>query len=217
MDACGCEGFGEMFDRRTAEQDRERYMRSGPDATTRMLLDLVRRYGVAGSTILDIGGGIGVIDVELLREGAGHAVLVDASKAYLDVARQEARRATALDRIDFVTGDFVREAEAIDAADIVTLHRVVCCYRDAQALVGLSSARAKKVYALVLPRDRWFIRLGLRLLNLVERLRGRRFRAYAHSNAWIDRLVAANGLEPRFEATTMIWRVVVYDRATSPA
>jgi SAM-dependent methyltransferase len=212
MDACGCEGFGTMFDRRTAEQDRERYRREGPDTTTRILLDQIQRRGVAGASILDVGGGIGVIDLELLRAGAGHAVLVDASEAYLNVARQEARQANVLDRIEFVGGDFVREAAEIDSADIVTLHRVVCCYRDAGALVSLSSARAGKLYALVLPRDRWFIRLGLRLENLLQRIRGRDFRAYAHSNAWIDRLVAANGLKPRFEATTMVWRVVLYDR-----
>jgi SAM-dependent methyltransferase len=212
MDACGCEGFATTFDRRRAEQDRDRYRRSGPDGTTRMLLDLIRRYGVAGSTILDVGGGIGVIDLELLRAGGGHAVLVDASDAYLEVARQEARRANVLDRLEFVTGDFVSEAAAIDAADIVTLHRVVCCYRDAASLVGLSSARARRLYGLVLPRDRWFVRLGLGLLNLKHRIQRQAFRAYAHPNAWIDRLAAANGLKPRFEVTTLVWRVVVYDR-----
>jgi magnesium-protoporphyrin O-methyltransferase len=213
VDVCGCEGFARTFDRRTAEQDRDRYRRSGPNATTRLLLDQVRRYGLEGSTILDVGGGIGVIDLELLRAGAGHAVLVDASEAYLKVARQEARRLNILDRIDFVAGDFVAEAGGIDAADIVTLDKVVCCYRDAEALVGLSSARARTVYALVLPRDRWFVRLSLRLENLLNRLRGRAFRAYPHSNRKIDRIVAANGLKPRFEATTIFWRIVVYDRA----
>lgn len=212
MDACGCEGFASTFDRRTAEQDRDQYRRAGPDRTTRMLLDLIRRYGVAGSSILDVGGGIGVIDHELLREGAGHAVLVDASEAYLTVARDEARRANVLDRIEFRVGDFVREAAEIDAADIVTLHRVVCCYRDAEALVSLSSARARRLYGLVLPRDRWFVRLGLRLLNLKQRITRQAFRAYAHPNARIDRIVAANGLKPRFEAATLAWRVVVYDR-----
>ena len=212
MDNCGCEGFDTTFDRGRAEQDRDRYRRSGPDQTTRMLLGLIRRYGIAGTTILDIGGGIGVIDVELLREGAGHAVLVDASQAFLQVAREEARRANALDRMEFVSGDFVRESANIDHADIVTLHRVVCCYRDAEALVGLSSARAGRVYGLVLPRDRWFIRLGLGLINLKHRVMRQAFRAYAHPNAWIDRLVAANGLTPKFEATTLVWRVVVYDR-----
>jgi SAM-dependent methyltransferase len=212
-DACGCEGFDSTFDRRSAEEDRDRYRRSGPDATTRLLLGLIRRYGVAGSSILDIGGGIGVIDLELLREGAGHAVLVDASEASLKVAREEARRANVLDRFEFVAGDFVREAADIDSADVVTLHRVVCCYRDAEALVGLSSARAGTLYGLVLPRDRWFVRLGLRLINLKHVVLRQAFRVYAHSNKRIDRIVAANGLKPRYEATTAVWRVVVYDRA----
>ena len=213
MDGCGCEGFATTFDRRTAEADRDRYRRSGPDATTRLLLGLIRRYGVAASTILDIGGGIGVIDLELLHEGAGHAVLVDASEAFLTVAREEARRANVLDRIEFVGGDFVHEAAEMDSADIVTLHRVVCCYRDAEALVSLSSARAGTLYGLVLPRDRWFVRLGVRLINLKRRVLRQAFRVYAHPNAWIDRIVAANGLKPRYEATTAVWRVAVYDRA----
>lgn len=213
MDACGCEGFATTFDRRSAEADRDSYRRDGPNTTTRMLLGLIRRYGVAGSSILDIGGGIGVIDLELLREGAGHAVLVDASEAFLTVAREEARRANVLDRIEFRVGDFVREAANIDSADIVTLHRVVCCYRDAEALVSLSSARAGTLYGLVLPRDRWFVRLGLGLLNLKHVVLRQAFRVYAHPNARIDRIVAANGLKPRFEATTAAWRVVVYDRA----
>lgn len=213
MDDCGCEGFDSTFDPRRAEDDRDRYRREGPDATTRMLLGLIRRYGVAGATILDIGGGIGVIDLELLREGAGHAVLVDASEASLKVAREEARRANVLDRIEFVAGDFVREAANIDSADIVTLHRVVCCYRDAEGLVSLSAARAGTLYALVLPRDRWFVRLGLRLINLKHIVLRQAFRVYAHRNKRIDQIAAANGLKPRFEETTVAWRVVVYDRA----
>jgi len=213
MDNCGCEGFDSTFDRGSAEADRDSYRRDGPNTTTRMLLGLIRRYGVAGSTILDIGGGIGVIDLELLREGAGHAVLVDASEAFLKVAREEARRANVLDRIELVAGDFVREAAEIDSADIVTLHRVVCCYRDAESLVSLSSARAGTLYGLVLPRDRWFVRLWLRLLNLKHIVLRQAFRVYAHPNKRIDRIVAANGLKPRYEATTAVWRVVVYDRA----
>ena len=102
-----------MFDRRTAERDRVRYHRDGPDRTTRMLLDMIRRIGVAGATILDIGGGIGVIDQELLKAGARRAAMIDVSHAYLDVAREEAHKADLLDRIDFHQGDFVvRAAES---------------------------------------------------------------------------------------------------------
>ena len=180
-----------------------------------MLLDMIGPIGIEGATILDIGGGIGIIDQELLRAGADRAVMVDVSRAYLDVAQQEARDADLLDRIDFVEGDFVRRAAETEAADIVTLDRVVCCYPDVDALVGLSAARARRVYGLVLPRDRWLLRAAIRLYNVTLRLRRKAYRAYVHPNAAIDRLVAASGLRPRSEGRTFVWRVVVYERATT--
>ena len=177
-----------------------------------MLLEMIRPIGVEGSTILDIGGGIGVIDQELLKAGAGRATMVDVSHAYLEVAREEARDADLLERIEFHQGDFVAHAAATDAADIVTLDRVVCCYQDADALVGLSSARASRVYGLVLPRDRFLFRAAMRLYNLTLRMRRKAYRGYVHSNAAIDALVEAGGLRPRSEGRTFVWRVVVYER-----
>jgi len=212
MDACGCDDFFAIFDGPTAERDRERYRRAGPDATTRMLIEMIRPYGVAGVTVLDVGGGIGVIDQELLKAGAGHAVLVEAAPAFLAVARQKARATNLLDRLELIDGDFTRRAAEIDSADIVTLDRVVCCYPDAEALVGLSAARARRVYGLVLPRDRWLHRLAVRLLNVGFRLRRKQYRSFVHSNERIDRLVAAAGLRPRSERETFFWRVVVYAR-----
>ncbi|MBA2255398.1 MAG: methyltransferase domain-containing protein [Chloroflexi bacterium] len=212
MDICGCDGFAEEFDRATAEGDLERFRQSGPDPTTRMLLEKLEASRAAGATVLDIGGGIGVVAQELLRAGAGHAVLVDASPASLAVARQAARDSNLLDRLQLVEGDFVRHAGAIDRADIVTLDRVVCCYRHVDALVGLASARAGRLLGLVLPRDRWLVRTAIRFMNVGFRLRRRAYRAYAHSNAHIDRLAASNGLQPRSESGTFFWRVVVYER-----
>jgi hypothetical protein len=73
------------------------------------------------------------------------------------------------------------------------------------------------VYGLVLPRDRWLVRVAIRILNFGSRIRRRAYRAYAHPNARIDRLVAAAGLRPTSEGGTFFWRVVVYDRATGSA
>jgi magnesium-protoporphyrin O-methyltransferase len=214
-DACGCDAFASIFDRRTADRDRERYRRNGPDRTTRMLLELLEPYRSAGVSLLDIGGGVGMIDRELLRAGAGHAVLVDGSAAYLEVAREEARRAGLLDRIEFVEGDFVRRAAAIDAADIVTLDRVVCCYPDVGSLVGLSAERARSAYGLVMPRDRWFVRLAAALENLWFRVRRRPYRAYVHPTAQVDAILAEHGLHATGERRTWVWRAVVYDRGAS--
>ena len=216
MDACGCDPGFEIFDRRNADADLRRYRANGPDRSTRMLLDLLRSSGVRGMSVLDIGAGIGVIDHELLRGGAGHAVLVDASASSLEAARSEARRRGHLDRVDFVDGDFVSRAPSIDLADIVTLDRVVCCYPDVESLIRLSAAKARSHYGLVLPRDRAIIRFGLRVMNVWYRLRRIGYRAYAHPNARVDAIVAEAGLQPTAEDRTFFWRVVRYDRA-SPA
>jgi magnesium-protoporphyrin O-methyltransferase len=217
MDACGCDKGFEIFDRRSAETDLERYRSKGPDTTTRMLLDLIRARGVRGASVLDIGSGIGVIDHELLREGAGHALLVDASQPSLEAARNEARRRGHLDRLDFVDGDFVSRAEAIDPADIVTLDRVVCCYPDMEALVRLSASRARFLYGLVLPRDRTILRFGMRFMNLWFRIRGMAYRAFVHPNARVDAIAAEAGLRPAAEERTFVWRVVLYERGPSTA
>jgi hypothetical protein len=67
----------------------------------------------------------------------------------------------------------------------------------------------------VLPRDRPFIRVGLRLMNVWFRLRGLAYRAFAHPNARVDALVAEAGLRPASERETFFWRVVLYDRVAA--
>lgn len=216
MDCCGCDDYPSApFDPDEAQRVRDRYHDVGPDETTQMLLDMIGAEGASGATVLDIGGGIGIIDHELLRRGAGRAVIVEASPAYLAAARDEASMAGLLDRIDIVAGDFVRHAEALEEADIVTLDRVVCCYRAADELVPASAAHARRLYGLVLPRDRWYVRWLIRLENVRWRLKRSAYRAYAHPNARIDAQVRAAGLQPRSEAFTAFWRVVLYERVPS--
>jgi magnesium-protoporphyrin O-methyltransferase len=181
-----------------------------------MLLDLIEADRRQDATVLDVGGGIGIIDLELLRAGARRAVLVEASPAYLEAARAEAVEAGLADRLDIVAGDFVHHADAVDPADIVTLDRVVCCYPDAQALVTASAAKARLMLGLVLPRDRWYVRWVVRLINIRYRLTGHPYRSHAHANALIDTLAASAGLQARAQAFTAVWRVVVYARADVP-
>jgi magnesium-protoporphyrin O-methyltransferase len=212
MDACGCPGFASIFDRRTAERDRERYRRRGPDRTTSMLLEMIRRQGVEGASVLDVGAGIGIVDRELLRAGAASAVLVDGSEAYLAVAQAEAEADGLAERVRIVQGDFTRLAPGLPAADVVTLDRVICCYPDVGPLVDLSAARARRLYGLVLPRDRWYARLAIRLENIWFALRRSPYRAFAHPNALVDARVAAAGLRRVEERFSPVWRVVLFER-----
>ena len=74
---------------KVAGRDLQRYRRRGADATTRLLLTELRRWPLQGTSILDIGGGIGVIEMELADSGVGSATVVEASPAYFEVARRE--------------------------------------------------------------------------------------------------------------------------------
>ena len=77
---------------------------------------------------------------------------MEASAAYLAAAREETARRGHTDRLKAHHGDFVALAPEIPSADIVTLDRVICCYRDMPALVAQSAARARKLYGVVYPR-----------------------------------------------------------------
>ncbi|MFQ6673237.1 MAG: class I SAM-dependent methyltransferase [Fidelibacterota bacterium] len=205
-----CKGIESFFDDGVAQRDLEDFRKKGPGRTTRLLIDALEAEGVEGGTLLDIGGGIGAIQYELLDAGASGVTSVDASPAYVEAAKEEASRRGVIDRVEYRPGNFVDLAEEIPPADVVTLDRVICCYDDMHALVALSSARAEKLYGVVYPRDRWWIKMGGRVMNLYLRLRGSSFRVYFHPTERVDALIKDNGLKPRFFRKTFLWQVVVY-------
>ena len=211
MDCCQCEGI-EIETRKWAEQDLRLCRKGKPARTTPMLTAPLLKTGVRGLTLLDIGGGIGSIQLELLAAGAARATSVEASTAYIDVAREQASQAGLMDRIRYVHGDFAGLASEVDPADIVTLDRVICCYHDVRSLVALSAAKARRLYGLVYPRDRWLVRLVLSFGNIMLRLRKSPFRAFVHPTELVDRIVREAGLRPVFQQYTFAWQVVLYER-----
>lgn len=212
MNCPNCQGYERVFDPRTADRELRDYHTRGPSKTTRLLIQAFKSAGIDGLTLLDIGGGVGAIQHELLKEGASSAVAVDASWAYLQAARQEAERQGHAQRITYQHGNFVDLAPQLPPADLVTLDKVICCYPDMRGLVGLSSARARKLYGVVFPRDTWWIRLGFRVGNFLLWLQRSPFRIFVHPTQAVEAVVRANGLERRFYRKTFVWQVIVYAR-----
>jgi 2-polyprenyl-3-methyl-5-hydroxy-6-metoxy-1,4-benzoquinol methylase len=214
--SCGCcQGVDDVFGERTARHDLERYRRRGPSKPTRRLLEAVRREGIEDASVLDVGGGVGVIQYELLDAGAARATAVEAASAFVRVARDETRRLGLGDRIEHHTGDFVELADGIEPADVVTLDRVICCYPDMESLVGRSADRARRVYALVYPQDRWWVGLGIRATNLFMRVSRKAYRAYLHRAEDVDAVARAHGLAPKLTRRAgPIWQVAVYVRVS---
>ena len=210
--SCCDTDYDAAFDARTARRQAVAYRRSGATGSTRRLIEAIRHEGVEGRTVLDIGGGVEVIGMELLGSGAARLYGVEASRSYVAVARHEIERRGWTDRATIRHGDFVQLAPEVEPADIVTLDRVVCCYGDWAALVRASTSRASHLYGLVYPNERWWLRASIGMGNLMLRIMGRRFRGYVHPEREIDALVRAQGFERRFHHRGWIWQIVLYAR-----
>ena len=212
MSCAHCTAAGELFDDRTARRDLKRYRKKGPSGTTRLLLDALIERGVTGASLLDIGGGVGAIQHELLAEGATSAVNVDASPAYQAAARSELERHGTTERVLFVEGDVVERADEIPEADIVTLDRVLCCYPDVDTLVDVSAGRARRMWGVVFPRERRFVRFGVAVINLVQRLRRDPFRVYVHSTERVRGRAEALGFRSALHVQSFLWQIRLFER-----
>ena len=208
---CGVD-YDALFDDKMARNDLNAYRRKGVTGQTRRLVQALKSAGVDGATLLDIGGGIGAIQLELLAAGAASTTDVDASRAFVATARAEAERRGYAERTEYHYGDFVALADEVPAADIVTLDRVVCCYADMPALVGASVAHATRLYGLIYPVDRWWIRAGARAGNFALGLFRQSFRFHVHRSAAVDALVRARGFERQLGDRGLIWQVALYRR-----
>jgi len=212
MTSCQCQGIEIEFNTREAAQKLADYHKRGPAGTTRLLIEALQTLSVKDRTLLDVGGGIGVIQLELLKSGARSAVSVDASTAYVQAAEQEARRQGLDDRIEYLHGDFVALASGIPPADVVTLDRVICCYHDMPGLVGHAAEHARQVLALVYPLDAAWVRFLLVLENLFQRLKGSPFRAFVHPTTAMEALLRERGLQRHSYRRSGVWQIAVYTR-----
>ena len=212
-----CSALQNTFDRRTAARDLRRLERRGPLASTRKLVDALHRAGAEGS-LLDIGGGVGAVSLEMLRNGVRDVVSVDASAAYTEAARDLARRRGVADLVERHVGDFVELADTIDCADVVTLDRVICCYPAWRRLVALSAARARHLYGVVVPRNRWSVRLMIAAGNLFFFLTRNPFRVFVHPPDTVSSAIEDHGFRRVAAQRTFVWQVLVFERIDpSPA
>ena len=103
-------------------------------------------------------------------------------------------------------------AGTLPDADVVTLNRVVCCYPDAEALVGAAASRTRQVLAFTYPRDRWYVRTMIALVNFWLRLTGKKFRAFVHSPERMAAVLEASGLMRATQRGTLVWMLDLYHR-----
>ena len=212
MSCCHCQGIENMFDKKSAKRTLKRYLKKGPSKTTEMLLKAIHKTEVKGLDFLDIGGGIGAIQYDLIKAGASSGTSIEASPAYIDLVKDEIHKNNLAEIIDFKHGDFTAIASDVDSADIVTLDKVICCYDDMSELVRLSSKLSRKIYAIIYPRDVWWTKLALLFINFYPIIMGSPFRVFIHPTKKVEEIIFRNGLKRDYYDTTLFWQVAIFTK-----
>ena len=201
-----------MFNPRFAKRMAARYRKRGLDKTARRMVELLSQAGVQDATVLEIGGGVGEIQLELLRGGAASATNLELSPAYDAEAARLIAEAALADRVQRRLVDIAADPTAVEPADIVVLHRVVCCYPDYAKLLGAAADHARQQLVFSYPPRNPISRAFVAGQNLAFRLAGRDFRTFVHPPAAMLAVLAENGLRPSAAYRGPVWQVAAATR-----
>ncbi len=208
-----CEVTDNAFTEDEARSDLKYFRKRGPANQTKLILEAVRSLGLKDAALLDVGGGIGTIHHELLKDVASEATHVDASSAYLKVATEEAKRLGHEAQVKFIHADFTDVADELPQADVVTLDRVVCCYPNYQALLKAASSKSKKAIAITYPRETWYMRVALKVINFFQRLQNDPFRVFLHPVSEMEALLKSEGFSRTSVRQLFVWEMSLYQRS----
>lgn len=212
-DCCTPKGYRWVFSERSAQMEAKRYRRRGLDATSRRIVDFLKKQGVEGRTVLEIGGGIGAIQIELLKAGAARATSIELTPTYEGVAHQLLSEAGLSDRVERKVMDFAQAADQVEAADVVVMNRVLCCYHDMPRLAGAAADHAQQTLVMTFPRRAVWIRAGLGIGNGLLWLTRRHFHIFVHQPSEIIAVSQGHGLRPVLNQTGLMWTLAALSRA----
>ena len=203
-DPRGCDRF---FGRRFARRMAVRYRKRGLGTAERSIVDYLEGEGLGGATVLEVGGGVGELHVEVLKRGAAHAVNLELSPAYDEEAARLLAETALEGRVERRLHDIAVDPDAVEAVDVVVLHRVVCCYPDYERLLGAAATHARRALVFSYPRRNPISRAIIAAENSFFRLSRQEFRVFAHPPEAMLAVLGEHGLAPRFAHEGVAWQV----------
>ena len=213
MGCCNARGCDRLFNEKFARRMAKRYRKRGLDKTARRMVEFLARAGLEGATVLEVGGGVGEIQIELLERGAARAVNLELSPGYDDEAYRLLEEHCLADRAERRLHDIAVEPEGIEPADVVVLHRVVCCYPDYERLLGAVAEHARQAVVFSYPPGNVLWRTWVAGANLAMRLLRREYRAFVHPPRAMLSVLEQRGFRATFARHSLVWQVAGLERA----
>jgi magnesium-protoporphyrin O-methyltransferase len=205
----GCDGF---FTPRFARRAAGRYRKKGVDETARRMLAFLEQEGIEGATVLEIGGGVGDLQIELLKRGAVRTVNLELSPAYEEEAARLLREARVEERAERRLHDIAADPAGVEAVDVVVLHRVVCCYPDYERLLAAAAEHARRLLVFSYPPRNAVSRSLFAVQNFFFRLRRMEFRTFAHPPARMLAVAEERGLRRVYAHHPLVWQIAGFER-----
>jgi 2-polyprenyl-3-methyl-5-hydroxy-6-metoxy-1,4-benzoquinol methylase len=209
---CDPSGYKRVFGARFARGLARRYRRRGLGRPGRRVVGFCSERGLEGATVLEIGGGIGELQLELLRRGAAEATNLELVDSYDEEARALATSVGVAERVRRRRLDIAATPDEVEPADIVVLHRVVCCYPDYERLLTAAADHARRALVFSHPPRNVVSRAMLGLQNGWFRLTGNSFRAFAHPPGAMIEVARSRGLDVTYRHARGVWQVAGLER-----
>jgi magnesium-protoporphyrin O-methyltransferase len=212
MTCCNPRGCDSFFTPRSARRAAKRYREKGLDKTAQRMVAFLEQHGIAGATVLEVGGGVGELQIELLKRGAARSVNLELSPAYDEEAARLLRDAGVKGRAERRLHDLAADPNGVEPADVVVLHRVVCCYPDYEQLLAAAAQHARRLLVFSYPPRNPVSRLLTGAENLLFRLRRIDFRTFAHPPTRMLAVVEERGLRRSYAHHPLVWQIAGFER-----
>jgi hypothetical protein len=209
---CDPRGCDDFFTTRLARRAARRYREKGLDKTARRMVAFLEEHGIEGATVVEVGGGVGEIQIELLKRGAARTVNLELSPAYDEEGARLFREAGVEAKAERRLHDIATDPEGIEPADVVVLHRVVCCYPDYARLLGAAANHARRLLVFSYPPRNAISRLLVGAQNLFFRVWGKEFRTFAHPPNRMLAVVEERGLRRSYAHHPVVWQIAGFQR-----
>jgi 2-polyprenyl-3-methyl-5-hydroxy-6-metoxy-1,4-benzoquinol methylase len=210
---CDQGGYGRFFGERFARRVARKYRKRGLDKASGRIAEFVAARGLEGATVLEIGGGVGEIQIELLKAGAARTLNLELSPEYEGEARRLAAEHGVEERMERRIHDIARDPDEVEPADVVVLHRVVCCYPDYERLLGAAAGHAGRLLVFSYPRRSVVTRVFVTMANALLALKRDDFRSFIHPPPALLAAAARGGLRPVYEHHGLMWQIAGLERA----
>lgn len=217
MSCCHADEYSSLFGGGEATVRSWAFRRFGLHGSARSAADMAADAGDPAATLLEVGGGLGEIQVRLLEaDRAATSTNVDLSTGWERRAHDLLVGRGLADRVDRRIGDVVDDVDDLPAVDLVVAHRVLCCYPHWDRMVDAFVALTRRRLVITLPVDRRRTRALAAVGNRVLARRGE-FRIHVHPVGAVLERFADHGLQVVGDDVGLAWRTIALEPAPSPA